>query len=473
MREALDEYRRCSTYWYVPKARTLSDENVEACARTLRLIFDEFLGEPWDQETQSAILTRLIEEGMHEAQDEDASQQDRLALLRITKVLLETLGLLWVEEDQTPLITDAGFALMEALEDKEDPRPLIEAQVAKLQFPNPQNLKRAQGAFEGVLPHLFLLQVLSQVDYQLSRDEYELFVNLAQAQSDVDRIAQYVKSWRGLDNDQRAAVRDVFGRVPMRPNPTSKLAPLLPIAKGGSKGSRAKRISLNASYQHAFFCYPTPLGGDSSEEWIRCESPGAVEALIQAQLDRLKVTAFENRESWFAYFGDPQQRPSWFTHLSLAIEAASSVQEAEDVVSPPEVELSEEEKETLVRLQREKAIEAAYAEQLDKIEDGLKLLERQHQSPIGRMDLLCRGVDGKYVVVEVKADEARDAVFGQILRYMGWIHTNFEDGAHNVRGVILASRFPETARYSRIGLLKEDSEQYLQFCRHRMAFEED
>ena len=60
---------RCSTYWYVPKARTLSGENVEACARTLRLIFDEFLGEPWDQETQSAILTRLIEEGVHESQD--------------------------------------------------------------------------------------------------------------------------------------------------------------------------------------------------------------------------------------------------------------------------------------------------------------------------------------------------------------------------------------------------------------------
>ena len=31
-------------------------------------------------------------------QDKDASQQDRLALLRITKVLLETLGLLWVED---------------------------------------------------------------------------------------------------------------------------------------------------------------------------------------------------------------------------------------------------------------------------------------------------------------------------------------------------------------------------------------
>ena len=370
MREALDEYRRCSTYWYVPKARTLSDENVEACARTLRLIFDEFLGEPWDQETQSAILTRLIEEGVHESQDKDASQKDRLALLRITKVLLETLGLLWVDPDKAPLITDAGFALMEALENKSDPRLLIEAQVAKLQYPNPQSLRKAQGAFDGVLPHLFILQVLSQVDYHLTRDEYELFVNLAQAQSDVDRVVRYVESWRALDDDQQSAVRDVFRRVPMRSQRTSKLAPLLPTATSGSKGSRAKRISLNASYQHAFFCYPASLGGDASEEWMRCASPGAVDALISAQLDRLKITTFETRESWFAYLGDPRQRPSWFTHLSLAIEAASSVKEAEEVVAPPEAELSDDEEESLARLHREKAIEDAYAEQLESIEPG-------------------------------------------------------------------------------------------------------
>ena len=225
IRQALDEYRRCSTYCYVPKARALSSSNVEACGRTLRLIFEEFLGRPWDQETQSAILERLIQEGVHGEQDEDASQQDRLALLRITKVLLETLGLLWVEDDRNPLITDAGFALMEALEDGKDPRALIEAQVAKLQFPNPQNLRKAQSAFDGVLPYLFLLQVLRQVDYRLSRDEYELFVNLAQAQADVNRIVRYVEYWRALDIHRQVAVRDVFRRVPMRSNQVARCLP--------------------------------------------------------------------------------------------------------------------------------------------------------------------------------------------------------------------------------------------------------
>ena len=88
------------------------------------------------------------------------------------------------------------------------------------------------------------------------------------------------------------------------------------------------------------------------------------------------------------------------------------------------------------------------------------------------MDLLCRGADGKHVVIEIKAKEANDAVFGQILRYMGWIHRNFEHGENNVRGIILASHFPDRARYSRIGLLRRDAELLLKFRQHGFATEE-
>ena len=66
IRQALDEYRRCPTYWYVPKARVLTAENIRDCAKMLRLIFEEFLEEPWSQETQDAVFARLVEEGVHE-----------------------------------------------------------------------------------------------------------------------------------------------------------------------------------------------------------------------------------------------------------------------------------------------------------------------------------------------------------------------------------------------------------------------
>lgn len=141
-------------------------------------------------------------------------------------------------------------------------------------------------------------------------------------------------------------------------------------------------------------------------------------------------------------------------------------------VEQHEERLSEEESAEITRLQIEKAIESAYAdnpELLHMLEAGLQLVGRQVETPIGRIDLLCRGSDGKYVVVEIKAKGAEDSVFGQILRYIGWIHSNYPDESGNVRGIILASQFLDKARYSRIGLLKPDAEQFLQFHRPRFA----
>lgn len=85
------------------------------------------------------------------------------------------------------------------------------------------------------------------------------------------------------------------------------------------------------------------------------------------------------------------------------------------------------------------------------------------------MDLLCKDSRGQYVVVEVKAGEAEDSVFGQILRYIGWVHTNLKGGRNNVRGIILAGQFSEKARYSRIGLLRDDSKAFVKFKEHGFA----
>ena len=88
--DALRDYQDCQTYWYVPKARVLSDENVVACAQTLYVIFEEFLGEIWSHQTQDALLSRMIEIGIQNPTASTASIESRTALPRITKVLLGT-----------------------------------------------------------------------------------------------------------------------------------------------------------------------------------------------------------------------------------------------------------------------------------------------------------------------------------------------------------------------------------------------
>ena len=472
LRNALTEYRQATTYWYAPKARTLNNENVAVCAEILNVIFEEFLGTAWTTETQDALLARLTEEGVNEPRIQGGTLQDRTALVRITKVFLETLGLLWVQDDEELVITDAGLALLLSREDRGAQHELVEAQVAKLQYPNPLMSQRTASGFGGILPHLFLLRVLQETGYRLTFEEYELFVNLAVDQEDISRVVGYIARWRAISDADREAFRRIFPRTAVR-RPNHKVPPLLPARTAGSKGTRFNRIKKAGSYQRAFFCYPSYLS--LSEGEIRCTSPEVVDSLVREQVDSLKITTFESPEAWFAYFGDPEQRPTWYTYVANAVEAADSEAEAKEEIAQHEERLSKEESAAVRRLHIEKAIESSYAEHtdlLETLERGLQYQDRQVETPIGRMDLLCRGADGKHVVIEIKANEASDAVFGQLLRYMGWIHRNFEGGENNVRGIILASHFPEKARYSRIGLMRTDAEDHLKFRRHGFAVEE-
>ena len=86
LHEALAEYRRATTYWYAQKARALNDRNIAAQVAMLEVISEEFPGAPWNQETQNALLARLVEEGVHDPQTRGGTLQDSLALARINKV---------------------------------------------------------------------------------------------------------------------------------------------------------------------------------------------------------------------------------------------------------------------------------------------------------------------------------------------------------------------------------------------------
>lgn len=455
--DALSDYRTCPTYWYIPKARALNDENVKFCAQTLQLVFEDFLGATWNRETQDELLSRLIEKGLTHPYTSGGTIGDRTALTRIINALLATLGLLWAETDQEIIITDAGFAMIAALANDEPLRPVVEQQVVKLQYPHPLLSRDNRDGFGGLVPHMFLLQVLQDTEGHLTFEEQELFVNLATEQNDVPRTVRYIEHWRNLSPDEQAELREIFRTMPTVAEP--------------EPGRRFRRIRQDAAYQRSFFCYPSWLEVDSAGRTIRILEPGRTAELTGSGL---KVTGFDSREDWFSYLGDPERTPSWFDYLAFTVESAESSEQARAETERFADKLSEEESAEITRLEIEKAIESAYAENpqlLHMLEEGLQLMGRQVETPIGRIDLLCRGSDGKYVVVEIKAKSAEDSVFGQILRYIGWVHSNYDDGRGNVRGIILASQFSDKARYSRIGLLKSDAEEFLQF--HRPPFAVD
>jgi RecB family endonuclease NucS len=114
--------------------------------------------------------------------------------------------------------------------------------------------------------------------------------------------------------------------------------------------------------------------------------------------------------------------------------------EAEDVeLAEAQVEAYE----SSIGLERD--LEDHLVHHLDGIESGLTLLDRQISVAIGRIDILARDRSGATVVIEVKVGEAKDAVVGQVARYMGWFSRTEEKAA---RGVVVAASFPDGVKYA-------------------------
>ena len=114
----------------------------------------------------------------------------------------------------------------------------------------------------------------------------------------------------------------------------------------------------------------------------------------------------------------------------------------------------------------ERDIEDQLVHQLDALEEGLTFVGRQVECDVGRVDIAGRGADGATVVVELKVGEAKDSAIGQIARYMGW-HQQ-QHGAGTVRGILVASDFPEGVQYAALAMPNLALRRY----RIQLSFEE-
>lgn len=94
----------------------------------------------------------------------------------------------------------------------------------------------------------------------------------------------------------------------------------------------------------------------------------------------------------------------------------------------------------------EQNLEEFVVQQLEEIESGLKLVNRQLSTAAGRLDLLCQDHLGCYVVVELKRGQGTDQVVGQILRYMGWVQENYR--TDKVRGIIVVGKKDHLLSYA-------------------------
>jgi hypothetical protein len=97
----------------------------------------------------------------------------------------------------------------------------------------------------------------------------------------------------------------------------------------------------------------------------------------------------------------------------------------------------------LVKTHSEAEIQALLAGACDCIEDGLRLVRREHVTPIGPVDLLCLDGRGRAVAVEVKRVGDIDGV-EQLTRYLRYLEQ--DTTLRDVRGIYVAGTVKPQAR---------------------------
>lgn len=135
-----------------------------------------------------------------------------------------------------------------------------------------------------------------------------------------------------------------------------------------------------------------------------------------------------------ALAGTPIEKPI-FLDEELNVELEGGVEKAE--------------KEDLgARISLEKDLENFLLTHLEKLEPGMKLVENQLLTDVGKLDILGTDKNSDFMVVELKAGKVGSEVLAQILPYMGWVKTSGEVNplGKEVRGIIVAHDFDEKVR---------------------------
>jgi len=88
-------------------------------------------------------------------------------------------------------------------------------------------------------------------------------------------------------------------------------------------------------------------------------------------------------------------------------------------------------------------LQALLAEHPDTLGAGLTLVRREHPTPIGPVDLLCRDAAGRYVAVEIKRRGEIDGV-EQLTRYLELMRR--EPGFDGLTGIFAAQQIKPQAR---------------------------
>ena len=402
-KDFISRYKHDNTYWFFPKASTVDTEEFRQRFR----IFDLFEGDVWNSELQTIVLKELREEKLSNA---------GLAYPRMLKRVFEVMGLCSVELEEPIAITNTGRQFLQENGINSD---VLDGAIWRYQLPNPLNQSDATKSIS-LHPHAFLVDVLLKTSSEISADEYCLFISRAKDILDVERVVSEIQAWRELYDVERADIKSQL------------------------RDSIYPTIVQNRSYAFAFHNCDLDLQKGAGNIFIPSGNFAKVERRLADFRKRAPLYKFSTDQGYINFLASEPERKTPEEELDYYIDI-SDVENAVRAFAklPSEFKKGKTEKEFREQQLLEKDLEDFLELNMDLIEPGLRLIERQYQTRTGPLDLLGVAENGDLVVVELKKDRASDKVFGQISRYIGGLIEELEKEDIGIRGYIVCRSIDE------------------------------
>ncbi len=417
-RDWIARYAADGAYWYVPKGKSIAD--VITIQKQLRIL-QKFEGLPW-RENQKGYLTALKKAGLSDASAEDGDHKG-VPIARMLTRVFSTLGFAWIDGSEAVTLTPAGEAFIASPK----PADILAHQAKRYQIANPLAGQRESQSME-IHPVPYLLEVLESAK-TLTRLEYILFCAKTKNFGDFEDSIHGIMEWRKLGPVQQERIVEALDAINISESATNS-----------RRSSIYNTISLNASYAIAFWASSRVIKAtrENSELTMSIPRERMPEAsqMIQRSKTEGQYISFATAKDWMAFYGDPGKSASKSAALGYYTETGQ-LDLVRQVLDEMGDYTEQQKRQYLSMIVSEQTVEDILAGNMELIEPGMKLLERQLVTEVGRIDLFARDKNGVFTIIELKKGKTDDDVFGQLSRYLGWCKkTKARTG--NVRGIIIA-----------------------------------
>jgi hypothetical protein len=429
LRTRVEADARASDYWYVPKGKAASADNWPLIADFLRVL-SKFRTVPWE-EAQAKYVRALL--GQKLIDPYKTYKEGFSAVGRMQLPVWRLLGLAWVNTANVPEVTEVGDLFIKSR--KQQRRELLTMQLHRYQFWNP-SAARHFSDFK-TFPVLAFYRLLQYTDFHLSWEEFTLFGTRIRSFVDADDLADLVEEWRGLEGKAKEQVLGLAKTLQAERNTKSE------------EGTTWRKITDDMAYIQAMLSIlPTiQMSGDGIQ--IPRAARSKVRRFVLEAASTAEVIEYRSEQDWLADYGMVPPKERWAKPWATAAEARRYYERVGKIDAATSAFAREQRGRTAKAIDEyrrvqviERVLEDVLEQNLETLEEGLRLIRRQYPTAVGPIDILAEDAEGILVVIELKRGRSSDRVVGQIARYMAWVVDRLAKGKDaRVRGIVVGREF--------------------------------